>query len=125
MGTTADVGKIEKEFVPVNALLPARDAFEFNWVVVAFDTGFSKSLVLSQFPKPTIVDVIPITFPVKVVLWATLTGLPTRPRNNDWALDKLIDDAFAVLKTALLNWDNASTGGCDDDIRVTITLDYF
>ena len=68
VGATADVGKIENEFEPVKALLPARDAFEFYWVVVAFDTGFSKSLVLSQFPKPTIVDVIPITFPVNVVL---------------------------------------------------------
>ena len=44
----------------------ARFAFKFNAVCVAVDTGFNKSVVLLQFPKPTIVDVIPPTVPVKV-----------------------------------------------------------
>ena len=53
--------------VPVKVGL-AKFAFKFKAVVVAIHTGLFKSLVLSQFPSPTMVEVIPLTVPVKVGL---------------------------------------------------------
>ena len=49
--------------VPVN-VGEARFAFKLRAVWVAVDTGLFASLVLSTFPRPTIVAVIPETVPV-------------------------------------------------------------
>ena len=51
--------------VPVNVGL-ARLAFKFKAVCCAVETGFAASVVLSTFPKPTMVLVIPPTVPVNV-----------------------------------------------------------
>ena len=44
----------------------AEFAFKSNAVCAAVDTGLFASLVLSTFPKPTIVLVTPLTVPVNV-----------------------------------------------------------
>ena len=47
-------------------LAPDKLAFKFKAVCCAVEIGLFKSLVLLQFPRPTIADVIPDTTPVKV-----------------------------------------------------------
>ena len=44
----------------------AKGAFKFKAVSCAVDTGLSRSLVFVTFPRPTIVEVTPLTVPVIV-----------------------------------------------------------
>jgi hypothetical protein len=58
------VGEVKVLFVIVS--MPVKLTFKFKAVCVAVLIGFNKSVVLSTFPRPTIVFEIPETVPVKV-----------------------------------------------------------
>ena len=65
-----DVVPVAVNHVVINVPVNVGDAkfdFKFNAVVVASDTGFNKSVVLSTLDKPTIALVIPFVVPVSVM----------------------------------------------------------
>ena len=69
----------------------AKSAFKFSAVCVAVETGLLRSLVLSTFPNPTILLVIPDTVPVKV-------GLAKLAFKFKLAIVAYVDDALDIVR---------------------------